>query len=45
LQKNKVIRVLEKGERAKVPYKAIFTDYSILGVLASSVGGALGEIF
>ncbi|KAI6217645.1 Sodium-dependent phosphate transport protein 1 [Aphelenchoides fujianensis] len=42
LQKDKVIRVLEKGERPNIPYRAIFTDWSVLGIIASCIGGSLG---
>lgn len=39
IQKNKIIHVLEKGERRTIPYRAMLTDYSVLGIIASSIGG------
>ncbi|KAI6183213.1 hypothetical protein M3Y97_00464600 [Aphelenchoides bicaudatus] len=42
IQKNKFVRVLEEGERVKVPYKAMFTDKAVLGCLISSIGGGFG---
>lgn len=41
IQKNKFVRILEKGERVPVPYKAIFTDHAVLGCLISTIGGGL----
>lgn len=40
IQKNKVIRIEEGYEQ--VPYKAILTDKSVWGIMASIIGAALG---
>ncbi|KAI6220301.1 Sodium-dependent phosphate transport protein 1 [Aphelenchoides besseyi] len=42
LQEGKVIRVVTKDERSEIPYRSIFTDPSVLGVIASCIGGSLG---
>ncbi|KAI6172653.1 hypothetical protein M3Y98_00997400 [Aphelenchoides besseyi] len=42
LQEGKVVRVLDRTEQPKVPYRAIFTDTAVLGIVASCIGGSLG---
>jgi hypothetical protein len=42
LQKDKIIRVMEKGERAVIPYRRVITDYSVLGIIVSAIGGCFG---
>jgi sugar phosphate permease len=41
IQKNKIVRVLEKDERISIPYKAILTDRAVWGCFISTVGGGL----
>lgn len=42
LQKGKIVQVLEKNDRPKVPYLAMFTDKAVLGCLLTTFGGNLG---
>lgn len=38
--------MLEDGERAPVPYRAICTDRAVLGIMASNFGASIGfQIF
>jgi hypothetical protein len=43
LQKNKGVRVTKKSKRV-IPYRAMFTDYSVLGVFAAGIGLTVGNI-
>jgi hypothetical protein len=43
LQKNKAVRITEKGKRV-IPYRAMFTDYSVLGIFAACIGATFGNI-
>lgn len=45
LQRGKTIDTMNEGKRAKIPYRAIFTDKAVLGVFISSLGGAFGQFF
>ncbi|CAD5207078.1 unnamed protein product [Bursaphelenchus okinawaensis] len=42
IQEGKIVRVLEEDEYEPIPYKRIFTDTCIIGILCSCFGGNFG---
>ncbi|KAI6219945.1 MFS domain-containing protein [Aphelenchoides besseyi] len=42
LQKDKFVRVLEKGEKLPVPYRSIFTDWAVIGCIVSCFSSNAG---